>query len=430
MKIRHEVLREEVFQTVLDNNLKVFYMPKRGFTKKYAVLATNYGSNDLEFISPENGEHIRLNHGIAHFLEHKMFEQPDGTDAFSEFSKFGANANAFTNFNLTAYLFSTTDNFYDSLRHLMSYVSQPHFTDENVKKEQGIIAQEIKMYDDNSDWRLFFNTLKAMYIHHPNSIDIAGTVESIHKITKEELYKCYRAFYSPSNMALFVIGDLDWERILEVVGGVPMPDYANGKAIKRITQPEPDRIREKRIVNAMEVSIPMFSIGYKDRLDRPMSGEELLKRSVETEMIFSCLFKKGSVLDEELYNGQLIFEPLGCEYNAHDDYGYSVISGESRDIESVHSKIKDCIEENKKTGIDVQTFERIKKAKLGGFVRGFDTIELIANSFLNYYFEGNNFFDVYDCIKSITVEDLNRRLKEHFDEEMSVISIVNPMEED
>ncbi len=136
------------------------------------------------------------------------------------------------------------------------------------------------------------------------------------------------------------------------------------------------------------------------------------------------------MLDEELYNGQLIFEPLGCEYNAHDDYGYSVISGESRDIESVHSKIKDCIEENKKTGIDVQTFERIKKAKLGGFVRGFDTIELIANSFLNYYFEGNNFFDVYDCIKSITVEDLNRRLKEHFDEEMSVISIVNPMEED
>ena len=175
---------EQLFHTKLENNLNVFFMPKKGFTKKYAVLATDYGSNDLSFISERSGEQISLNHGIAHFLEHKMFEQPDGSDAFGEFAKYGANANAFTNFNMTAYLFGTTDNFYGALEHLLSYVSQPHFTDENVKKEQGIIAQEIKMYDDNSDWRLFFNTLKAMYIHHPNSIDIAGTVESIHRITK------------------------------------------------------------------------------------------------------------------------------------------------------------------------------------------------------------------------------------------------------
>ena len=419
---------EQLFHTKLENNLNVFFMPKKGFTKKYAVLATDYGSNDLSFISERSGEQINLNHGIAHFLEHKMFEQPDGSDAFGEFAKYGANANAFTNFNMTAYLFGTTDNFYGALEHLLSYVSQPHFTDENVKKEQGIIAQEIKMYDDNSDWRLFFNTLKAMYIHHPNNIDIAGTVESIHRITKEELYECYKTFYAPSNMALFVIGDLDWDEIQKTVQKVPMPDYMEGKSIRRISAKEPNSVAQKRIVNEMEISMPLFSIGYKDRWDGPIEGRELLKKGLELELIFGCLLRRGSDLHEYLYENQLIFEPISCEYNSHNDYGYSVISGESRDIDRVHKKILEALEHAKREGLDRKTFERIKKMKLGSFVRSFDSIEGIANSFLNHYFEGIDYFDIYDCIREISLDDVNRRLREHFDEEMSVISIINPIE--
>ena len=178
-KIVNEILREEVYYEKLDNGLDIYFMPKKGFTKKFAVLATNYGSNELEFIPINGTEKIRVNEGIAHFLEHKMFEQPGGGNAFDKFSKLGAKANAYTNFTMTAYLFSCTDNFYENLEHLIDYVQTPYFTEENVEKEKGIIEQEIKMNNDDADWNVYFNCLKEMYVNYPVRIDIAGTVESI-----------------------------------------------------------------------------------------------------------------------------------------------------------------------------------------------------------------------------------------------------------
>lgn len=424
--IKNDILKEVLYHEKLDNNMNVFFIPKKGFTKKYAIFATDYGSNDLEFVSPFDNEKIFLNEGIAHFLEHKMFEQPDGMDAFAKFSEFGANANAFTNFNMTGYLFSATENFYDSLNHLISYVQTPHFTDENVEKEKGIIAQEIKMYEDNADWQLFFNTLKAMYIKHHNNIDIAGTVESIYKITKDELYKCYNAFYSPSNMALFVIGDLEWEDIIKTVKDTVKDDNKFNGAIERINDIEPNQVNQKRVVQHMEVSIPMFSIGYKDKLYEKVSGKELLYKSVCTEIILDCLFKKGSSLNEKLYMEQLIFEPLSCDYSAHNDFGYTIISGETRDIETTVNLIKQELENRKQEGLNISDFERVKKMKIGSFIRSFDSIENIANSFLGYFFEDINYFDILDSLKNVTIEDVNSRLREHFDEEMSVISIVEP----
>ena len=198
-KIVNELLKEELYYEKLENGLDVYFMPKRGFTKKYAVLATNYGSNDLEFIPIGETEAIRVNEGIAHFLEHKMFEQPDESDAFEKFSKWGANANAFTNFTTTAYLFTTTENFYDCLEHLLDYVQTPHFTDENVEKEKGIIAQEIKMYDDDPGWNVSFNAIKAMYVNHPVRVDIAGTVDSVYKITKKEFDLMKQGVYFVNN---------------------------------------------------------------------------------------------------------------------------------------------------------------------------------------------------------------------------------------
>lgn len=426
--IKNELLKEVLYHEKLKNNMNVFFMPKKGFTKKYAIFATDYGSNDLKFISPFDGSTIELNEGIAHFLEHKMFEQPDETDAFTKFSEFGANANAFTNFNMTGYLFSSTDNFYDSLKHLISYVQTPHFTDENVEKEKGIIAQEIKMYEDNADWQLFFNTLRAMYINHNNNIDIAGTVESIYKITKDELYKCYNAFYSPSNMALFVIGDLEWDEVIKTVTeNVKDDNKFNGK-IERIGEKEPNTINEKKIVQKMEVSIPMFSMGYKDKMTENISGAEILHKSVCTDIVLDCIFKKGSALNEKLYMEQLIFEPLSCDYSSHNDFGYTIISGETRDIDQTTTIIKEALNKFKENGLDISDFERVKKMKIGSFIRSFDSIENIANSFLGYFFEGINYFDILEQLKNVTIEDANSRLREHFDENMSVLSIIEPKE--
>ena len=426
--IKNELLNEYVYHEKLHNNMDVFFMPKRGFTKKYAVLATNYGSNDLEFISPHTNEKIKVNEGIAHFLEHKMFEQPDGSNAFDDFAKIGANANAFTNFNMTAYLFSSTENFEEGLRHLISYVQEPYFTEENVEKEKGIIAQEIKMYDDNPDWKLFFNTLKAMYKVHPNSIDIAGTVESIYKITPDELYSCYKTFYSPSNMALFVIGELEKDEVMNMVKSTVKDEFMFDSEIKRMEPLETDEVRQKEIIEQLDVSVPMFSIGYKDKA-AVLGAKDLMKKSIVTELILDILFKKGSQLYDKLYREGLVFGGISCDYTEHIDYGYTIISGETRDIEAVKHEIFSAIESAKIAGIDEADFERAKKKKIGSFIKSFDSIEFIANNYLSYYFKGMDILEYYEVLKSIEIEALNERLKEHFDNDMSVISIIMPKED-
>ncbi len=426
--IKNELLNEQVYQEKLDNNMNVFFMPKQGFTKKYAVLATDYGSNDLEFISPHTNKKIRVNEGIAHFLEHKMFEQPDGSNAFDEFAKIGANANAFTNFNMTAYLFSSTENFNEGLKHLISYVQEPFFTNENVEKEKGIIAQEIKMYEDNADWKLFFNTLKAMYKVHANSIDIAGTVESIYKITADELYDCYKTFYSPSNMALFIIGDLDKDEIMNIVKSTVKNDFMFDGEIKRIEPIETDEVREKEIIEELDVSVPMFSIGFKDKKE-VLGKENLMKKSIVTELILDILFKKGSQLYDKLYREGLVFGGLSSDYTEHIDYGYTIVSGETRDLETVKKEIFATIEVAKSDGISSEDFERAKKKKIGSFIKLFDSIEFIANNYLSYFFKGMDILEYYEVLKTIEIADLNVRLKEHFDLEMSAISIINPKDE-
>lgn len=424
--IKNELLKEEVYHEKLDNNMNVFFMKKNGFTKKYAVLATNYGSNDLEFISPHTGEKIKVNEGIAHFLEHKMFEQIDGSNAFDRFAEIGANANAFTNFNMTAYLFSCTEKFYEGLEHLISYVQSPYFTDENVEKEKGIIAQEIKMYDDNPDWKLFFNTLKAMYKVHPNSIDIAGTVESIYKITKDELYSCYNTFYSPSNMALFVIGDLEFEDVLKSIKDTVKNENMFEGEVQRIFELETDELRTKQITEELEVSIPMFSMGFKDRIETLGKDVDIMKKSITTEIVHDMLFKKGTALYEELYMDGLIFGGFSSDYTEHIDYGYSIISGETKDVEKVKERIMKAIEEAKINGLNEKDFERIKKKKIGGFIKLFDSIEFIANNYLSYYFKGMDLLGYYESLLNVKIEDVNERLKEHFREDMSVLSVINP----
>lgn len=424
-KIVNDILKEEIYHEKLKSGLEIFYMPKKDFTKKYAVFATKYGSNELEFIPIGEKEKIKVNEGIAHFLEHKMFEQPDGKNAFDRFSELGASANAYTNFTMTAYLFSCTDNFYESLEHLIKYVQNPYFTDENVEKEKGIIEQEIKMYDDNSDWKVYFNTLKAMYVNHPTKVDIAGTVESIYKITKEELYKCYNTFYNSGNMVLFIVGDLNWDNIIDIVNSSLKKDEPLLEDIKRFYPDEPNNINQKEIVENLTVSIPLFNIGFKD-LEINIKGNELLNKEIETELILDMVFKKGSSLYEELYLNGLINENFGCDHISQIDHGYTIIGGESKDPNKVKEVIFKYIDKFKQEGLNHDDFERIKKKKIGMFLKYFDSIEFIANNFISYYFKDINLIDYLQALKQIQFEDVNKRFKNHFNEEYSVMSIINP----
>jgi len=427
-KIVNDILKEEVYYEKLENGLDVYFMPKHGFTKKYAILATNYGSNELEFVPIGESEKFRVNEGIAHFLEHKMFEQPDGGNAFDKFSKWGASANAFTNFTMTAYLFSGTENFYDSLDHLIDYVQTPYFTDENVEKEKGIIEQEIKMYEDDPDWNVYFNCLKALYINHPVRVDIAGSVESIYKITKEELYKCYNTFYNPGNMALFVVGDLDVDKIMEVVKKVNHYDVDKlSNEIQKFYPEEPDRVNEKEIVAKFPISMPMFNIAFKDN-KVGIRGNELLRKEIVTEILTDMIFKRGSRLFEDLYMKGLINDNFGGGFSSQVDYGFTIIGGDSKDPREVKKIILEHIEKYKKEGLNKDEFERVKKKKIGNFLKYFDSVNFIANNFISYNFKGINLLDYLDVLKDVTFEEVEERLKYHLKEEYCVISIVEPTE--
>lgn len=424
-RIYNETINEELFIDTLDNGLEVYYMPKKGFINKYAILGVDFGSNDLEFISIDDNNRVRVNEGIAHFLEHKMFEQPDGGNAFDKFSVLGANANAFTSFNMTAYLFSATENFYESLKHLIEYVQTPYYTNENVEKEKGIIAQEIKMYEDDPEWNVFFNCLKAMYSNHHTNIDIAGSVESIYKITPEELYTCYNTFYNPSNMKLFVIGDLDENEIMKVVKDANNDSIAFKKDIERFMPQEPVEVNNTKIEEEFTVSMPLFYIGYKDKVQE-INEKEILKREISTDILFDIIFSESAQLHEDLYNEGLIVGGLSGGYNYQKDYAYAVVSGVSKDPEEVKRRIDKYISELRINGINQEEFQLNKRKKIGAFLKLFDSTSYIANNFLRFIFKGVNILDYLDTLKEIEIDDITSRLNNFFLEDYSVISIVRP----
>lgn len=427
-KIVNDIIKEELYFETLENGLKVYFMPKKGFVKKYAILATDFGSNDLEFVPKGECDRIRVHEGIAHFLEHKMFEQPDGGNAFDLFSKYGASANAFTNFNMTAYLFSATENFNECLTHLIDYVQTPYYTEENVEKEKGIIAQEIKMYDDDPSWQVYFNALKAMYQKHNVRIDIAGDVDSIYKITPDELYKCYNTFYNPSNMILFVIGDLDENEVMDVIKKANHSDIdkIEGK-IQRFPNEEPKEIAQKEIVEKYQVSMPMFNIAYKDE-DVNLRGKELLKKEVVSDILCDMIFKTGSELNEDMYMKGMVNDSFYGGFYSEVEYAFTLISGEGKDPHKVKDTITEYLERYKKEGLSRVGFERAKKKKIGEFLKYMDSMEFIANNFISYAFKDVNILDYLEVLKEVEFEDVENRLRTHFKEENCVISIVEPIE--
>src|SRR3712207_1324919 len=355
-RIYNDIIKEELYSDILENGLEVYYLRKKGFENKYAILGVDFGAVDLEFIPIGENEKIRVSDGIAHFLEHKMFEQPDETNAFDKFSTLGASANAFTSFNTTAYLFSATENFYEALEHLVDYVQKPYYTDKNVDKEKGIIAQEIKMYNDDPDWNVYMNCLKAMYSDHHVNIDIAGSVKSIGQITPEELYRCYRTFYNPSNMKLFIVGDLDPDKIIESVRVANKEDLMVERNIKRFMPLEPDRINKKEIEAEFTVSMPIFYIGYKEAFKK-LDPDADLRKEIVTDILYDIIFSESGDLYNDLYGKGLVTGSLYGGYLGQKDYAYALVSGTSKDPRKLKSIVDEYIDNLRKTGTDRDEFE-------------------------------------------------------------------------
>lgn len=420
--IVNERIKEKILYKELESGLKVFFMPKSGFTKKYAMFSTKYGSIDNNFIPIGEMEPILVPEGIAHFLEHKLFEEEEA-NIFNRFSMLGANVNAYTNFNQTSYLFYTTDNFYESLELLIKFVQSPYITDENVEKEKGIIEQEIRMYEDNPKWKVFFNCLKAMYIKHPVKIDIAGTVESINTITKELLYKSYNTFYNPKNMVLFIIGDLSFDEILRVVEDSEKKDIKSNDNLLRIIEEEPKEVNQKYIEETMSVNIPLFYIGFKDN-ELGLVGRDAVKKDIITNMILDLLFTPSAKFYTDLYNEGIVDQSFGAYFTGKKTYGHSLIVGQSNEPKLVMERIEDMIKLPVEEILLEENFLRLKKKNLGQFIMGFNSEEFIVNNFIDLYFDDFNLLDYLDVLESIQFSDLIERFKNHFIPDNMVMSII------
>ena len=418
--IENSKVKEKLYIEKLENGLTIMIVPKKGIQKKYVIWGTNYGSNDSKFIVPGEKEPTEVPKGVAHFLEHKMFEQESGINSLDTLTALGVEANAYTTNDHTAYLFECTENFYPALDELMDYVQHPYFTDENVEKEKGIIGQEIMMYDDYPEWKVYLNTLEAMYHEHPVKLDITGTIETISHIDKEILYKCYNTFYNPSNMAMVVCGDFEPEKLLEEIKNRLIEKKANGE-IKRIYPEEPEDIVKEKIEQRMDVSEPLFTIGIKDKV---ASEKEKVKKHLAIEILLNMIIGKSSKLYQDLYNKGIMFVAPGTDYEFSRDYAHILITGQSKYPEQVYDVFKSVVNELKKNGIEKKEFERMKKMLYGSFIKEYDEPSDVARMFLADFFKGINSFEYLEEITIINEQYVEQILKEIFVEDKMVLSVI------
>ena len=420
-EIENKNIKEKCYMEKLENGLQVIIIPKKEIQKKYIIWATKFGSIDNTFIDSTTGEKVVIPDGVAHFLEHKMFEQKNGVDSLYVLMALGLDANAYTTNDHTAYLFECTDHFYEGVDELMDYVQNPYFTDQNVEKEKGIIGQEIGMYDDDPGWQLYINAMDCLYEKNPIKVDTAGTVETISGINPEMLYKCYNTFYHPSNMVLTVVGDFEPEAILAEIKKRLKDNEARGEII-RIYPEEKLEINKKYAEKEMEVSLPLFMIGFKDNIKDKYN--EVVKRHIAIEIILNMLIGKSSNLYNELYKeGYLLAQP-DLEYEFGNEYSHVLIGGQSKNPQKVYGKIAEKIQEMKNNDINVQEFERIKKKIYGDYAVEYNNVADIGRMFTSDYIKGINSFEYMDKFEEIDAEYAKQVLKEIFTEDKMIMSVI------
>ena len=418
----YERIGEEVFRATLPNGLPVYIVPKKGFSRKYALFATRYGGMDMRF--EKDGQWLDTPAGIAHYLEHKMFDTEEG-NALQELAKNGAEPNAFTSNAITCYYFDATEKFYESLEILLSFVSVPYFTDESVQKEQGIIAQEIGMIEDNPEWQVYKQLMQALYHTSPARTPVAGSVESISHITAQTLYDCHKAFYTPANMCLVVVGDVKPERIIASANQI-LP-AKSGPLIRRDYGAEEELTAAEHFVSAaMEVSMPTFLVGFK--CPPQHGGEQQHRFTAIGELACDVLMGESSPLYARLYAEGLINGSFGAAFDLLPGASYVYAGGDSKDPQAVAEAILAEAQRLVSQGMDGDYYRRVVNANFGAALKALNSFESIAVSMAEGCFQGYDpyrFPEVYD---SITVEDVLDFLRQNMARDHMALSVITPKE--
>jgi len=417
------VLREELVSTTLSCGLPCYAIPKKGFSKKVGIFATRYGSIDLTF-TPDGQGMLETPPGIAHFLEHQLFKKAGGEDILMEFGKYGASSNAFTDYCTTAYYFTASGAFEKNLELLTGFVSAPYFEAENVAKEKLIIEQELRMYEDSPDHRLYKNLMGVLYTTHPVRLDIGGEVSDIQKIDRDLLEKCYRMFYNPSNMVLVVAGDFDPEAAFAVAEKTLSPDVFRAQGpIRRHWPTEPAGVKERVVRAEMAVSRPRVLVGFKDL---ESAGAKALEREIQSSVVLDQLFGRSSEFYTRHYESGLIDDSFSFSYNSEDAFGFSLIGAETDEPEKLAEEILLELHKAKKGKLKQKDLERSKRKRLGKFIRSFDTPDGAAFLIMGCVQRNVDLFQVPQVISKLSGGALEKRLREHFDEQNYAVSILNP----
>ena len=419
--IENKSINEKVYVEKLDNGLVVMIMPKKT-RKKYIAWSANYGSIDNKFYAPGDESITIVPDGIAHYLEHKLFEQRDGTNSLDTLCALGVDANAYTTNDHTAYLYECTENFEEALVEFMDYVQNPYFTDENVEKERGIIGQEIMMYDDYPEWALYMNAMKAMYKENEINIDVAGTKETIAEIDKEKLYKIYNTFYVPGNMIIVLAGDFEPEVTLEKIKENVIMKKEEGLP-KRIYNEEPKKIVQKYVEKQMDISMPCVLIGFKDNNLK----DDKVKKDIAVEIIGSILLSKSSKTFEELYESGKIFSEPSIQYEFSKTFAHVMIQFQSHEVNDVIETIEENLNCLKNNGILDEDFARAKKKLYGELVKSYSEVSNVASATIADYFKGISSFEYINEFKNIDKTYVENVLRELFIEENKVISVIKPL---
>ncbi|WP_317316605.1 EF-P 5-aminopentanol modification-associated protein YfmH [Longibaculum muris] len=424
--INYQTLQETLYFEEMDNGLKVYLLPKKGFSKTYGLFSTCFGSIDTTFVPIGENEMLKVPDGIAHFLEHKMFEMEDG-DASDGFARLGASTNAFTSSSRTAYLFSTTTHEDECIELLLDFVQDIYLTEENVEKEKGIINQEIGMYDDDPDWRCYFGSIQNLYQNHPVKIDIAGTVDTVREIDKDTLEKCYHTFYHPSNMMLFVVGNIDPQKTMTLIReNQAKKHFEKENQIQRENVDEPQDVDQDELILNMDVVMPKLIVSMKinDILTEP---SQKLKRELSMNLLLDLLFAKSSKLYEDWMRQGFINDSFSANFTQERNYSFLQIGGDTQEPEKLRDKIYELIESIDSFEIDEADFQRVQKKNIGILIGVFNSPESIANMFSRYYFEGIMIFDLIDCLASLSLDDINQ-LKSLFDKKYLSTCMIKPKE--
>ncbi|WP_249869723.1 EF-P 5-aminopentanol modification-associated protein YfmH [Oceanobacillus saliphilus] len=423
-KQTYKNINETIYSEKLANGLTVFLLPKPEMAKAYGIFSTNYGSIDQTFVPIGESEEINVPEGVAHFLEHKLFEKKD-RDVFADFGKQGASPNAYTSFTKTAYLFSATTNIEQNVETLIDFVQEPYFSEQSVEKEKGIISQEIKMYDDQPDWQSFMGTIKSMFKNHPVKIDIAGTVESITSITKDDLYTCYHTFYHPENMSLFVAGNFDPETMMDMItSNQQKKSFKEMEELKRNFPKEPEDVAMKENKITMPVSIPKCTIGIKES-SVELSKEAFLRKDLLGSMVISHFFSTGGEFYQELYKSNLIDDSFYFETNLEKNFGYSMIGSNTDNPDEFSKKVMEQLLSTNDIQLTEEVFSRMKKKKIGQLLRSMNSLEFIANKYTSYHSMGINLFEIIPEIQKLTVDDVNSFIKSWISENRLAVCTIS-----